>query len=129
MPWNELIDDRTLFPLSSSEWQKMNDFYQSSSEYPPLRLFVLPDTESRNEILEDDEASPTEPAINLHKFRLDGPEVCQACYEQIRQSRCGRVESRILIRQVTGPEAAFALDTSMDTSVPEQVSYNEYIYT
>ena len=113
MPWIELIAGRVLFPLSTSDWHKLSQFYPISTAHPPARLTPPDDS------IEEDSG------MDIHRFHLDAPEVCEACYEKLRQRRCDREECRIFIRQVAGPEAVSALDTSTDLAIGEQVDVKD----
>ncbi|KAL5966715.1 Ubiquitin carboxyl-terminal hydrolase 48 [Taenia solium] len=116
MPWNELLEENLVYPLSSHEWHVMNQFYPVTPDHPPLCLVASQNEGKQEEVDQDDKmgraALPKEQQFCL----VDAPEVCDECYALVQQRRCNFVAARIFIRQVAGPAEALAFDFASPTS-------------
>ncbi|EUB59739.1 Ubiquitin hydrolase [Echinococcus granulosus] len=116
MPWNELLEDNLVYPLSSYEWHAMSQFYSVTSDHRPLRLVALPNDEKQEGMDQDDETG-TAALPKQQRFSLVGsPEVCDECYALVQQRRCNFVAARIFIRQVAGPAEALAFNSTSPAS-------------
>lgn len=124
MPWNELLEENLVYPLSSREWHVMSQFYPVAPDHPPLLLVASQNGGKQEEMDQDDKMGEAALTEQQHFCLLDAPEVCDECYALVQQRRCNFVAARIFIRQVAGPAEALAFNFASPTSsaLAEQVN-------
>ncbi|KAM7536962.1 hypothetical protein Aperf_G00000059965 [Anoplocephala perfoliata] len=107
MPWDELISENLLFPLSSREWALMSKAYPESKKYPPM---CLARRKSHNGMKETEEGSAK---LSL-QFNLTNElfQVCSDCHEEIQLQRLNFRNSPLYIHPCLNPETAIELDAA-----------------
>ncbi|KAL5110637.1 Ubiquitin carboxyl-terminal hydrolase 48 [Taenia crassiceps] len=116
MPWNELLEENLVYPLSSYEWHVMCRFYPVTTDHPPLFLVALQNGGEQGEMGHDDKMEEAALSKQQQFCPVDAPEVCDECYALVQQRRCNFVAARIFIRQVAGPAEALAFNCTSPTS-------------
>uniref|UniRef100_A0A5K3FU94 ubiquitinyl hydrolase 1 n=1 Tax=Mesocestoides corti TaxID=53468 RepID=A0A5K3FU94_MESCO len=118
MPWQELLNEEIVFPVSAGEWNVFCRAYSTTNDYPPFRLVLQADCVD-GDVVGDaggGEASfcPDLPPPYDH--------VCPECYPLVQERRFDFIGAQIYIRVVADPAEVLALETSSTDDTSAQVT-------